>query len=60
LLRTDDIVRLVRLRDEARARGDYAQADELRRELMAELDGMYRLALLDEPDGTTFWYWTAT
>jgi cysteinyl-tRNA synthetase len=48
---------LVTERDEARQRKDYARADAIKAELLAVRSGFYRIALLDEPQGT-FWYWT--
>jgi cysteinyl-tRNA synthetase len=51
----DEIDRLVKERDDARARGDFATADAIRKRLTTGQG--WRIALLDEPQGT-FWYWT--
>jgi cysteinyl-tRNA synthetase len=53
-----EITALVHERDRARLRRDWKLADEIKAHLMSLSSGMYRLALLDEPQGT-FWYWTA-
>jgi cysteinyl-tRNA synthetase len=53
-----EIDRKVRDRDLLRACGNYPAADRLRQEIESIVDGIYRVALLDEPEGT-FWYWTA-
>jgi cysteinyl-tRNA synthetase len=56
----EQIDALVAERDAARKRKDYARADTIKAQLMAVREGSvlpYRIALLDEPLGT-FWYWT--
>lgn len=55
----EEIDRLVMERDEARRARDFARADAIRDRLLALRAGYLRLALLDEPGGT-FWYWSAT
>lgn len=52
-----EIDRMVRDRDLLRTSGNYPAADKLRREIESIVEGMYRVALLDEPEGT-YWYWT--
>lgn len=53
----DEITRLVTERDALRRAGDYAAADAIKARLLEVRQGMYGLALLDEPGGT-FWHWT--
>lgn len=55
----DRIEGLVRARDEARARKDYAAADQLKAEILGIRAGtviVYRVALMDAP-GRTDWAW---
>lgn len=54
-----EIERMVRDRDLMRAGGNYPAADRMRQEIESIVDGNYRVALLDEPEGT-FWYWTTS
>ena len=54
----DAISALVDQRDFARSAKNYAEADAIKARLLAIRNGFYRIALLDEPTGT-FWYWTA-
>lgn len=53
----DTIDRLVKERHEARRAKDWDRADKIRKALEAMGTREYRIALLDEPDGT-FWYWS--
>lgn len=53
----EEIDRLVAERDEARKQKDWACADAIKAQLLAVREGMYCVALQDEPGGT-FWYWT--
>jgi cysteinyl-tRNA synthetase len=53
-----EIDTLVAARDKARKAHDYATADAIRDQLLSLRSGYLRLALLDEPNGT-FWYWTS-
>jgi cysteinyl-tRNA synthetase len=55
-----EIDAVVAERERARQMKDYALADRLKQQLLAIREGTvipYRIALLDEPSGT-FWYWT--
>ena len=53
----DQIDNLVKERDEARKGKDWSRADEIRDQLASIAFGDWRVKLLDEPNGT-FWYWT--
>ena len=56
----DEIDELVKQRDDARKRSDYAAADAIKAQLLAVNQDTslvrQRVILLDEP-GCTFWYW---
>jgi cysteinyl-tRNA synthetase len=54
----EEIDAIVAEREEARRQRDFARADEIKARLTSVRWGMYRIALLDEPSGT-YWYWTA-
>lgn len=52
-----EIARLVQDRNLMRKCGNYIAADKLREKIESITENGYRVAILDEVDGS-FWYWT--